>query len=162
MTKDLQGAIKEWEYIRGNMKSFIQQLGDARLKTKLPRKGLDTFAKHFEELIAVQNASIDGIETGSMTFNCCKEDHDYEGNLNVQELLEQMKATDSRMLEVISKSSDDCEVDWWGEKKTLLNQISWQIAHESMHLGQLIAFCHVLNIQMPKDVVSSWALSGTE
>lgn len=162
MTKDIQGAIKEWKFARANTIAFIKHLGDERLRINLPRPALDTFCKHFEELIEVQNASIEAITTGTMTFDNCKSDFDYEGLSTVNELLQKMTEVDEKMLEILSKTDADSEVDWWGEPKTIVNQISFQVSHETLHLGQLIAFCYVLDIKMPKEVIEAWALSGTE
>ena len=163
MTKDFKGAVKEWEIARWATMELIKQLGDEGLKMKLPRKGLDTFCKHFEEMIAVQESSVEAMISGTMSFDSCKSsDYDYEGLSTKEELLQKMKNLDERMVEVLSNKEIVAEVDWWGEPKTMIGQISWQIMHEAFHFGQLIAFCHVLDIKVPQEVVNAWAMSGFE
>jgi len=162
MTKEIQGAIKEWEFARANTVAFIQQLGDEGLRIKLPRPALDTFCKHFEEMIAVQEAYVEAIATREMAFDNCKSDYEYEGLSTAEALLHKMAETDKKMVEILSKIDDKSEVNWWGESKTVTNHISSQVSHETLHLGQLIAFCHVLNVKMPEEVIKAWALSGTE
>jgi len=163
MTREIEEAYKQWQFTRGNTVALIKQLGDEGLKTELPRKGLDTFCKHFEEMIAVQTTCIQAIETGVMSFDCCKEsDDDYEGLSTVKELLQDMEKADKQMMEVISSKDENSQVDWWGTPTTVVGQIIWQISHETFHFGQLIAFAHVLDIKPPEKVISSWLLSGFE
>ena len=162
MTKDIQGAIKEWGFARANTVAFIKQLGDEGLRIKLPRPALDTFCKHFEEMIAVQEAYVEAISTSEMSFDNCKSDYDYKGLSTAEELLHKIEEADKKMLEVLSKVDVNSEVSWWGEPKTVTNHISSQVSHETLHLGQLIAFCHVLDVKIPQDVVGAWALSGFE
>jgi len=34
------------------------------------------------------------------------------------------------------------------------------ISHESMHVGQIVAFCYSTNIEIPKEIINNMALSN--
>ena len=49
-------------------------------------------------------------------------------------------------------------IDWGlSENPTLLEHIYWLSQHESLHHGQLIAYCYLLNISLPKSLAKAWA-----
>lgn len=111
MTQDIKAILKEWETIRWSTKELVNALGDEGLKVKLPRKGLDTFGKHFEEMVTVQESAICAIESGSMTFDGCKKDHEYEGMIGVQELLKKMEELDKRLIGLLGEKEGHFEID---------------------------------------------------
>jgi len=160
MTKDTKAILKEWEITRWGTTELIKALGDEGLKLTLPRKGLDTFGKHFEEMITVQESAVKAIVTGSMTFDGCKSDNEYEGLMTAEELLEKMEEVDTRMTGVLADKDGQFEIDWFGKASIPVGHIGWLIMHEAFHFGQLIAFCYVLDVEVPESVVKAWALSG--
>ncbi|MTI96585.1 MAG: hypothetical protein FH749_14110 [Firmicutes bacterium] len=68
MDKVLAALLQEWEFTKSCTKSFINELSDEDLNRKLPRKGLDTFRKHFQEMIAVQKDYVAAISSGVRTL----------------------------------------------------------------------------------------------
>jgi len=160
MTKGMKAILKEWETTRWNTIELIKALGDERLKMKLPRKGLDTFGKHFEEMITVQESAVKAILSGSMTFDGCKKDNEYEGLMGAATLLAKMEEVDTRMTDALADKDGQFEIDWFGYPSIPVGHIGWLIMHEAFHVGQLIAFCYVLDVEIPESVVKAWALSG--
>lgn len=159
MEKGLQGLQKEWEFIRNCSKTFIKELSDTDLDRKLPRKGLDTIRKHFQEMIEVQIDHVDAIGTNVMEYNSCPDTH-IDGNLSKEKMLNRMDMVDKDLSKALEAAHEGLEVEWFGQKQLLPYHLSAMICHESMHIGQIIAFCYVLDIEIPKFVRESWALSG--
>ncbi|MDF2519388.1 MAG: hypothetical protein K0R84_16 [Clostridia bacterium] len=159
MGKSIEALKKEWEFIRSCSTSFINELSDGDLDRKLPREGLDTLRKHFEEMFEVQNDYVDAINSSVMEFNS-PADTDIEGKLTKQELLDNMQKVDEKLFAVLEKANENGQVVWFGEKEHLAYHIAAMIAHEALHIGQIIAYCYALNIDIPEFIVESWALSG--
>lgn len=159
MECEINGLIEQWESIRCNSLSFINELSDEMLDKSLPRKGLDTIRKHFVEMCEVEKDYVNAIKSGVMDFNG-PSDSDIPGDTSKDELINNMKKEDEKLVSYLSNNSYNKNIIWFGEKKSISYHISALIAHESLHIGQIIAFCYLLNIDIPKDVVESWALSG--
>lgn len=159
MEKWAEALLSEWEFTRSCTKAFINGLGDEEMDRKLPRKGLDTFRKHFEEMIEVQEAYVAAIGSGVMEFSD-KPDSELDGLSSKEELLAGMAAADEHLRSALENAGKDSYVQWFGEERLLPYHIAVIISHESMHIGQIIAFCYALDIEIPGYVVENWALSG--
>lgn len=162
MTKELSGVFKEWVFTRSNTIAFIRDLKDEGLNTKLNRPELDTFKKHFLEMINVQEAYSMAIKTGTMSFEEVRGNDEFTENITMDELLASIEKVDEDMKEYLEKSVFDAEIHWEDEKKTLTSHLAALISHEMFHLGQLVAFCYVQNIKLPKYIVMLWGLSAQD
>lgn len=159
MDKNLKAILGEWRFIRSCSISFINDLSDSELDGILPRKGLDTFRKHFQEMIEVQNDYMVAINNSKMAFNGTP-DNQIDGKATKEQLLEGMKSLDSKLEEILESIDENAYVDWYGEKQPLSFHLSSIICHEAIHVGQMIAFCYALDIKVPDYVTKNWALSG--
>lgn len=159
MDKNLEAILFEWNFIRSCSISFINDLSDADLDRILPRKGLNTFRKHFQEMIEVQNDYLVAISNSKMAYNGTP-DSQFDGNFTKEQLLDNMKSLDSKLEEVLESINENAYVEWFGKKLPLSFHLSAMISHESMHIGQIIAFCYALDIQIPNYIIENWALSG--
>lgn len=159
MEKQVKGLLEQWESIRENSLSFIENLTDDELNKKLPRKGLDTIRKHLTEMAEVEKDYVHAVESSVMDFNG-PADSDISGNTSKSDLTNMMKEIDEELAKVLEKTNVDKEIVWFGEKKSIAYHLSGLIAHEALHVGQIIAFCYELNIEIPADIVEAWALSG--
>jgi hypothetical protein len=159
MNTELEQALSDWADIRNNSKAFIHELGDMGLKKKFPRPGLDTYGKHFEEMIDVQKAYMEAIKSGAMAFDGIAENDEYKGNTSSQMLLDSMDALDAELKTIVENSSDKRVVWAEDDEKTLISQLRNLCIHESMHIGQLVAFSYVAGVKIPDSVIESWALS---
>ena len=133
MDKSIGALAKEWVFIRSCSKAFIQELSDEQLDAKLPRKGLDTFRKHFQEMIQVQRDYTGALASGAMDFNGVPA-AEFDGRGSKEELLEAMAALDGEMIEILSGSSPDQEIQWFGESQLLPFHLSALICHEAQHI----------------------------
>lgn len=157
MTKEIDLILNEWKFSRKNTIEFIRTLGDEGLKKKLSRPALDTFCKHFQEMISVQKVYADAIKTGVMSFDEMSED--YDGLVSADELITQMNNLDNEMIESIRQSAFSSEIKWEdGERKNISSHLCALSTHEIFHVGQLVAFCYVEGMELPKYVVDNWAL----
>lgn len=74
--------------------------------------------------------------------------------------MDQMEQEDHRLKERLKKVNEESTINWFGTEKPLSFHISALIAHESLHIGQIIAFAYVLDLPIPEFVTKNWGLSG--
>lgn len=159
MDQELQQVVADWRYLRENTLAFINSLSDDDLKKKLPRPGLDTFMKHFEEMCDVEQAYLDACISGSMEFDCVQENDDYKGESSREQIIAKMQEQDERIDKIIQENADN-KITWSEDDiKSLNSQLRNLCVHETLHIGQLIAFSYVMGIEIPAFVVEGWALS---
>lgn len=154
-----KGLFEEWEYIRGLTTCFIENLSDAELDTKLPRKNLNTIRKHCEELIEVQKSYVKALDTGTIEFDGYS-DEELPGVTSKEELLRQCNELDELLISKVAALTGDEEINWFGVKKSIYYHIVAMISHESMHIGQMVAFSYAMGIQIPQEIVNNMALSN--
>lgn len=159
MFKHYQALLSEWEFVRRCSREFIGHLSDAELDRKLPRKGLDTFRKHFQEMSGVQQDYIAAIKSGKVSFTGGPDDH-LSGDWTKEQLLAAMDAADASLAKVLADAGEEDTIDWFGEKRMLASHLAALISHEMLHIGQIVAFCYALGIDIPEFVREQWALSG--
>ncbi|MDF2519379.1 MAG: hypothetical protein K0R84_7 [Clostridia bacterium] len=163
MTKEITGALKEWQFARLNTIEFIKSIGNEGLREELPRLGLDTFCKHFQEMINVQQAYVDAIRTGVMSFENVQENDAFDGNASVEELINEMETLDSELEQLIADTDYSFEIIWdEGERKTISNHLCALSTHEIFHIGQLVGFCYACGFNLPEAIIEFWGLSPQE
>ena len=157
MIISLKGQLADWKYARANTIRFLEQLSDEDLNKRLPRKTFVTIYEQIVEMAWVQRCFLKAIEQGTL------ENMDWKAPsfATKGELLEQMKQFDADMEQILQKCDGTEEVDWFGDIKNINEHISSLQSHEMMHLGQIIAFCHALDINIPQDVIKSMYLTGS-
>lgn len=159
MNNSLKGLIEEWEYIRGLTKCFIEYLSDADLDKELSRNNLNTIRKQCEELLEVQNCYVKALDTGSINFGGYQ-DQKLPGDTSKEELLKRCNELDTLLINKIEGLNENETIIWFGEAKTIHAHLAAMIAHESMHVGQMVAFCYSTDIQIPEKIVNNMALSN--
>lgn len=159
MKKELKGLFEQWESIRNCSTCFVKELKEDDLDKKLPRKGLDTMRKHFEEMFEVQKDFVDALKSSIMDFNS-PSDTEYEGTMAKEDILKNMELVDGKLAQNLEEIKEDAKIVWFSEKQTVEYHLASMIAHESMHIGQLIAYCYALDIEIPEYIIENWALSG--
>ena len=157
MITSLKGQLADWKYARGNTIRFLKQLSDEDLNKKLPRKTYETIYEQIAEMAWVQRCFLKAIETKTL------KGMDWEASVfeTKSKLLEQMVQFDRDMVQVLEKCDGTEEIDWFGNMKNINEHVSSMQSHEMMHLGQIIAFCHALDINIPRDVTKSMHLTGS-
>lgn len=156
MIKEIEFALEEWKLARNNTIELIRDLNDEGLHIELPRPYLDTFGKHFQEMIDVERAYVLGIETGDMSFESTCEEFDDDDSCD--ELLSLMSKLDEEMVNIISRKDYLSIINWFGDTKTISSHLCALTTHEVFHQGQIVAFYYVLGRKIPEKVAEDWAL----
>ena len=159
MTKELSGVYSEWKFLRNNTKEMIKDFGDDKINISLSRPELNSFKKHFLEMINVQESYSNAILTGKMTFADIRDNDDYEEEISSEGLLEKIEYTDKIMKERLENAVHDLLIEYEDGPKTLASHLCALNSHEIFHIGQLVGFCYAQNIEIPKYIVETWALS---
>jgi len=160
---DVSAALEDWQFVRTNTVEFIKSLGDASLKHVLPRPGLNTFCRHFQEMLSVQAAYVEGIRTGKIDFEMVGDNDSFDGLESAEALLAKIEEADAHLMDVVASVDPDLQIEWPGEgQKTLSSHLANLCIHETFHLGQLVAFCYVEKVTIPEYMIESWALSPQE
>lgn len=159
MEKWAESILREWEFIRSCSTAFINELSDAELDRQLPRQGLNTLRKHFQEMHEVQRDYVAAIGSGVMKFTG-HADHEIDGLAGKEQLLSDMADADARLKAALADVKEATQILWFGENHLLPGHLAAMNNHEAMHVGQIIAFCYTLDIEIPQYIVKNWALSG--
>ncbi len=160
MNANIASALADWEFIRQNSTEFIKTLGDEGLKKELPRPGLNTYCKHFQEMISVQTCYVRAVETGKMDFDGVGDNDSFDGMDSVDSLLSKMKIEDEKFKNALSKVEADMTIDWSitdEEPKILSSHIANISIHETLHIGQLVAFSYATGVDIPEFIKEMWA-----
>lgn len=161
-SKALLDLLTVWEETRWNSTEFIKSLGDEGLKKALPRPGLNTFCKHFQEMIDAQEVYVMAIEEGEMKFDAMMAMEDYSGEESAKNLLKRMEELDIKLVEAVKQATDDLMINWPDGEQSLVYTLSNLCVHEILHIGQLVAFCYPTRVPLPESIVESWFLSPQE
>ncbi len=159
MNNSFIGLLEDWQNVRNLTKSFIKNLGDTELDKELPRNNLNTIRKQCEELLEVQACYIKALDSGVIKFDGYQ-DQTLKGNTSRKNLLKNCNELDSLLINKMKQIQENKTIDWFGEEKTIYYHLSAMISHESMHIGQIVAFCYSTDIQIPGDIINNMALSN--
>ena len=156
MVESLKALLADWKETRSIILGFLDELSDADLDKKLPRKKLNTIKLQAEELTIFQEDIVESLTTKVVDFG---DEYLYE-NMSKQAIVEKMAKLDAQ-LEKALESLDGTEIiDYYGEKRNVHQIISLMIGHEYMHVGQIIAFCYATGIEIPESISEPMALEG--
>ncbi len=150
-----------WQETRQLTEDLINQLSLEMLNKKLPRPGLDSFAKHFFEMAMVQRAFTDVINDKPLDFSSVERitfqpvDYKIEGK---KELIDLLKKSDEYYYATIDKTRDwDKSVEMFGAKRSKWSILEVVIRHETIHHGQLAAYMYLFRLNLPQSWVDAWA-----
>jgi len=156
MIESLKALLADWNETRSIMLGFLEELSDADLDKKLPRKKLNTIRLQAYELTLFQRDIVDSLTTKVVDFG---EEYLYD-NLPKQALVEKMAALDAELKKSLKLMDGTEMIDYYGEQRNIHRIISLLIGHEQMHIGQIIAFCYATGIKVPESISEPMALEG--
>ena len=160
-TAPLETLLGDWEEARRNSLEFIRSLGDEGLAMSLPRPGLDTFCKHFQEMIEVEEVYVNGIKQGSMNFDAMHENDGFPGKESAESLISRMEKVDAELRKAVLAAPENASVLWSEDESTSVGSMLVNlVSHEIFHIGQLVAFCYTTGVKLPENIVASWSLSS--
>ena len=158
----VETLINAWKETRKLTYDFVNEVPMELLNKKLPRPGLDTFAKHIYEMALVQKAYVDVLkgkpldfsEVEGITFG--KEDYVAEDK---DELIKLLKDVDTYFYNVVKEVKDwNNMVEVFGVEVPKYSILELMIRHETFHHGQFVAFSYLLKIKLPETWIEAWAL----
>ncbi len=129
------------------------------LQQKLPRVGLDTFAKHLIEMSEVQKSYVDVLYGKRLGFSEADKNPPDSKAMTKKQLIRNLKNEDKRLYNAIDIIKNwNKPVKLFNKKYPLYYVIELLIRHETFHHGQFIAFCYSMNFKFPKSWKVAWAL----
>jgi len=156
MKESLKALLAEWKETRKTTLGFLNELSEADLDKKLPRKVLNTIRLQAYELTLFQRDVVNSLSKDTFAF---EEEYNYV-SMPTQDIIARMAELDSQF-ETALKSLDGTEImNYYGDKQNVHQIIAMMIGHECMHIGQIIAFCYAAGIEIPGSIVEPMALEG--
>jgi hypothetical protein len=154
MIDSIKAQLQDWKYGRDILKSFILELEDKDLDKLFPRRNLNSIRKQCEELLQVQGCYLDALHNKVISFNYSPL-HD----ISKIGLVKRMEELDDKMEKVLESCNGDETINWFGEIWLINRHLSAMIGHEQMHIGQIIGFCYSINIEIPRYIKRTMALT---
>jgi len=156
MIESLKALFAGWKEVRSITLSFLNELGDADLDKKLPRKKLNTIRLQAYELTLFQRDVVNSLGTNMLAY---EEEYNYV-SIPTQDIIKKMAELDSQLEEKLEFLNGSEIMDYYGEQRNVHQIIAMMISHEEMHIGQIIAFCYATGIEIPESVVVPMSLEG--
>ena len=157
MIESLKALLADWKQTRSITLAFLNELCDADLDKKLPRKKLSTIRLQAYELTLGQRGYVDALTTKVVVFG---DEYNNYLSLPTQTLIETMADLDAKLEKSLKQLDGTEAIEFFDEQMNVHQMISMMTGHEQMHIGQIIAFCYVTGIEIPKSIVESMALEG--
>src|SRR5512135_3245758 len=109
-----KNAMQAWKRHHDMTYSFLDQLTEEQLQVRLPREGLTTFAKHFQEMMDVQDCYAEALHTGKLDFTRLAQAPPYTGKATKAELRAAYKRSDQAIEEGLRACPSDRVIDIFG------------------------------------------------
>jgi len=157
MIDSLKALLADWkETTRSVTLGFLEELSDADLDKKLPRKELNTIRLQAYELTLFQRDIVNSLTTKAVDFG---EEYLYE-NWATPAIVKRMAELDAELEKALETMDGTEIIDCYGQPQNVHQIIAMLIGHENMHIGQIIAFCYATGIEVPKSISEPMALEG--
>jgi len=156
MIESLKALLADWNETRSITLGFLNELSDADLDKKLPRKKLNTIRLQAYELTLFQRDVVNSLGTDKLAY---EEEYNYV-NMPTRDIVEKMAELDAQFEKALEILKGTEIMDYYGDKRNVHQIISMMVGHENMHIGQIIAFCYATGIEIPKSITETMALEG--
>ena len=157
MIQSLKALLADWKETRSITLGFLEELSDADLDKPFPRKVLNTIRLQAYELTLGQRGYVDAFTTKTVVFG--DEFNNYL-SLPTQTLIDTMHELDEKMEKALELMDGTESIEMFGYEMNIHQILSMMIGHEQMHIGQIIAFCYAIGIEIPASIVEVMALEG--
>lgn len=158
-TDIVKTLILGWKETRSLTIEWINFQSIKTLRQKLPRVGLDTYAKHLMEMSEVQKAYVNVLYGKGLNFSRVDKGLLHSDIMTKNQVINKLKREDKRLYKAVNTIKN------WNKPITLFNKkypvsyiIELLIRHETFHHGQFIAFCYSMHLRFPKSWKDAWAL----
>lgn len=159
MNKTITLLLDNWKETRQLTIDFINFIPVSTLNKKLPRQGLNTFAKQVFELADIEITYSSAITKGKIDFSKTTDGSNIKRKISKSEMLRYLDRADKNLLKAVSKIND------WNKKMHLFGKELPRYAilelitrHETLHHGQFIAYGLLLKLKFPQTWIDAWAI----
>ena len=161
---DAVGQLRSaFTYNAGLRFELVGKLTDEQLHALWPRPGLNTFAKQFLEIAAVEREFANALDSGVLNFGAVPGVFEFPDRVSRQEISSALVASDALLQERLGRAAPDLVVDWGGGIQTgLVGHLSNLISHELFHHGQMLMAMYVLQCEIPEGWINSWSVPALE
>lgn len=155
-SEQISGLADAWIEMRSLTIKGLDQLGPDLLSKKLPRPGLNTILKHFDEMLNVGAVYIRALTEGSVDFSTVPGVDEFPGGTKWADLKQRGKADLAafKALGTEFRSS----VSWEDEDMPASQIFVYLISHETLHQGQISAFLYAVGAEPPEAWRAQWAM----
>lgn len=143
----------QWRFVRGLTIDLLESLSEEKL-LKTPAPSLGAWWKQFRHVGRVQENYIEAIGTKKVKFGY--ESGSYKGGASKEKLKEYLQNLDEKLFSMLDKTSEDVEIDWFGEQKKLATHLMYLSDHEVLHHGQWVVYQKLMGGVFPQ----SWDVWG--
>lgn len=150
---ELAMFVNSWTFTRALTLDMLSELTESELSWS-PSASVGSFWKQFRHLGRVQENYMDALDSGSITFTC--EGKRYDGGASRKALRNYLTVLDDVLLEKLETADSGDLIDWFGEEVSVREHLARLTSHETLHHGQWIVYCQLLNKPFPK----SWSIWG--
>lgn len=159
MKKTIALLLENWRETRALTFDLINSVSTSLLNKKLPRPGLNTFAKQILELADVETAYTLALLKNKIDFSKTTDGTEIKGKISKQKLLATLLNADMNLSKAVKAVIN------WNEKVSLFSKslpkysiLELITRHETLHHGQFIAYGFLLNLKFPQTWVNAWAI----
>ncbi len=149
----LDNALTAWQRHHQMTYSLLEQLTEEQLHVKLPRPGLDTYCKHFQEMAEVQQDYARAFHTHVLEFTTGTV---YTDDSSKEELRLAFAEADAAIQAGIAACPPEQRIDIFGMAGTRADLIQTLLHHELFHHGQFSIFSYPMKMNLPKDWRDFW------
>ena len=136
--------------------SFLEKLTEEQLYAEILKPDLTCFAKHYEEMVKVQEAYANGFLIGKLDFSNLPADSSFQGVKTRDELRADMQKADQMILENIKQCPQDRIIEIFGNKCSRIDLVHTLLHHELFHHGMFSIFSYQMGFNLPKDWNDFW------
>lgn len=164
MNNLMELAWNSWVETREETLIFIESLSVEDMVRKLPRPGLDSFGYHFQELGVIQDAFTTALKTGEMDYSKMGFEEDpylYSDHDRLKKFLIEI---DNEFKKTIGNVDNPVDTINWGlpRNPSAIEHVFWLMQHETLHHGQLMAFCYIMGVNIPEELNQHWNMPPGE
>jgi len=136
---------------------LLEQLTEDELRRSWPRPGLDTFAKHFQEMAAVQTAFVNALSSADMDFSNVPGVFSFADEAK-EALRKQLHDADALLATTLNGKQIAATVNWEGMHLPVDQHFTNLISHEVFHQGMMTMVLYQFGLPIPASWITSWAL----
>lgn len=153
MTRQFDRFIEEHKFDRILTLDLLQSLSAEELRWS-PGPNVGPFWKQFRHVGRVQENYMRALHTGTVNFDNVGS---FVGTSDCAALIDYLEELDDQLISSLAHMDESTVIDWFGnEKISAFDHLLRMLGHETLHHGQWIVYCRLMDKQFPK----SWHIWG--